>query len=92
MVNVVVKEEAVRFTMLLPIKMALNIFVGSSINFCTVLAEFVPSSARLLILSLLTVVRAVSADEKKADSASNISKIINCVTSLGSKRSSPCSI
>ena len=86
--NCVAKEDAVKFTMLLPIKIALSILVGSSINLQTVLAPFLFSSARERIRSLLTVVRAVSAEEKKPDKSIRINKIINCVT-LGSKIPSP---
>ena len=40
--NVVVREEAERFTMLLPINMALNIFSGFSIRASTLAAFLLP--------------------------------------------------
>lgn len=88
-INVVVREEAVKFTILFPIKIALSNFDGFSINFCTVAALRFLSSASDFIFSLFTVVKAVSADEKKADIKSKHSIIISCGTSLGSKKSSP---
>ena len=68
-------------TILLPINMALNILPELSVIFKTVFARLLPSSARLRIRILLTVVSAVSADEKKAESINRIIKIISCVTS-----------
>lgn len=85
-INVVVREEAVKFTMLFPIKIALSNLEGLSISFCTVFAFRFPSSASDFIFSLFTVVKAVSADEKKADIKSKHSIIISCGTSLGSKK------
>ena len=82
--RLVVRDAADRFTMLLPIRMALNILPESSVIFNTVLALFLPSSARLRIRILFTVVNAVSADEKKADSINSTIRIIICVTSLES--------
>ena len=52
--------------------------------FSKVFARALPSSARLRIRILLTVVIAVSADEKNAERKSNTSNIINCMTSLES--------
>ena len=75
-------------TTLLPIRMALSIFPELSVTSRTAWARLLPSSARLRILSLLEVVRAVSADEKKAERASKITRMISCNTSLGSKRES----
>ena len=72
----VVNAEAERFTMLFPIKIALNILEGSSVILSTFCAFLLPSSAKLRILILFTVVKLVSADEKNAD---NINKIINTI-------------
>ena len=76
-----VRDAADRFTMLLPIKMALNILPESSVIFNTVFALFLPSSARARIRIRFTVVRAVSADEKNAERANKATKIIICVAS-----------
>ena len=77
-------EDADRLTTLLHINTELNILLGSSISFATVLARLLPSSARLRIFILLTVVRAVSAEEKNDESISNTAIIIIVATSLGS--------
>ena len=81
----VVMEEAVRLTMLLPIRTALNSFSGLEMSRLTVLARLFPSSSRFLMRILLTVVRAVSAEEKKADKINRIHSTINCVTASASK-------
>ncbi len=76
--------------MLLPIRIALSILPESSVIFNTVFARLLPSSARLRIRILFTVVKAVSADEKNAESISNINRIISCVASPESNyKSSP---
>ena len=74
--STVTMEEADRFTTLLPIRMALNMRAWFSPNFITYPACLSPASARLRIRILLTVVNAVSEEEKKADSAKRI-KITN---------------
>jgi len=89
MANVVAIETADKLARVLPINIALNIFAGFSISLFISLAFLLFSSARLRILSLFTVVNAVSADEKKADSSNRVPIIISCVTSLESKVSSP---
>ena len=89
MASVVVREEADRFTMLLPIRMALSIFSESEIRASTLFALRFPPSDRALIRCRFTVVRAVSAEEKKADKASNSISIIICRMESGSKTSSP---
>ena len=66
-VNVVIIDDAERFTMLLPTRIILSILPGSSITFIRVMAFLSPASARVRILILLTVVSAVSAEEKNAD-------------------------
>ena len=83
--KVVVREEADKFTTLLPINMALSICVFSSISLSTREAFLFLSSANDLIRILFTV-KQVSADEKKAESASRISKITICRASLESKK------
>ena len=77
MVSDVTKEEHDRFTILLPIKIALSIFEGSSVSSQTFFARLLPWSARDFILILLTVVKAVSADEKKELNINNITTIIS---------------
>lgn len=59
--------------MLLPISIAVSILEESSVIFNTVCAFLLPSSARLRIRIRFTVVSAVSAEEKKADSANSTS-------------------
>ena len=78
-------EDAERLTTLLHIRIALSIFVGSSTSLLTVHAFLLPSSARLRIFILPTVVNAVSAEENTADKKSKINKIKRVATSLGSK-------
>lgn len=77
----VVSEDTAIFTMLLPISMALNIFGELSRIFKIITALLFPSSASERIRILLTVVRAVSADEKNAERNSKImiAKIIKLV-------------
>ena len=84
--SMVVREEAERFTILLPIKTALKSLPGFSMSRLTVLAVLFPSSSRLRIRILLTVVSAVSADEKKADNSTRIKRIMSCVTASASKK------
>ena len=74
-----VSDAAERFTMLLPISIAVSIFEESSVIFNTIFAFLLPSSARLRIRIRFTVVSAVSAEEKKADSANSTISTINCV-------------
>ena len=70
-------EEAERLTMLFPIKMALSILPESSVMRSTRSARLSPSSARVRIRILFTVVRAVSAEEKNAErKIKTIKKII----------------
>ena len=63
----VAMEEAEMFTILFPIKIALNSFPGSSMTLESMMARESPSSTRARTRSLLTVVSAVSAEEKNAD-------------------------
>ena len=79
MARVVAREEADKFTMLFPISIAESIFFGRSTTLRTLTALLSPSSAMVLSLILLTVVRAVSADEKNADRANNKTRIINLI-------------
>ena len=57
--NIVVRDEAAIFTMLLPIRIALSILSGFSLSFNTSFAFLLPLSASYLSLIALTVVRAV---------------------------------
>jgi hypothetical protein len=75
--NEVASEEAERFTILLPIKIVLSNLPGWSINFNTSAARLLPSSDKARILCLLTVVKAVSAEEKNPDKINKIIKNIN---------------
>jgi hypothetical protein len=86
---VVVRADAERLTILLPISRALSIFVGSSISFKALLAPLTSSSARLLIRSLFIAVRAVSDPEKNADISNSINNITARAASLESNKSSP---
>ena len=81
----VVSDDAERLTMLLPIRMAESIFGEFSVTLSTFLAFVLPASARVLIRILFTVVRAVSEDEKNAESANSINKNIICDMSSASK-------
>jgi hypothetical protein len=84
-VNVVARADAVILTILLPTRIVLNILEGFSSTLKTLKAERFPSSERALNLCLLTVVSAVSADEKNADKITIITIAINCITDPGSK-------
>lgn len=89
MVNDVTKAEAEILTILLPISIALSILPECSIISATIFALLLPSSIKARILMLLTVVNAVSADEKNADkTSSKIIKIICEILSV-SKKSTP---
>ena len=85
MASDVVSDDAERFTMLLPIRMAESIFGEFSVTLSTFSAFLLPASARVLMRILFTVVRAVSEDEKNAESANNINKNIICDMSSASK-------
>lgn len=80
----VVMEDADRLTMLLPIKMALNILPESSVISITFFARLLPSSAKERMRILLTVVSDVSAEEKNPEKNSKMIKIIICVATLES--------
>ena len=77
--KMVVIDEAAMFTMLLPIRIALSILSGFSFNVSTSFAFLLPLSANDLSRIVLTVVNAVSEDEKNADIASKIIIVINCI-------------
>ena len=77
----VAREDAYRFTTLLPIRIALSILLGSSMIFNTYSACLSPFSASVRTRILLTVVSAVSAEEKKADIKSSSFKINSCIPS-----------
>ena len=84
--RVVARDEAERFTMLFPINIAESIFLGRPTTLRAIAAFLLLSSAMVFSLILLTVVRAVSADEKKAERANktnNTNNLINrCVSNL----------
>ena len=75
--SVVARDDADRFTTLFPINIADSIFAESSVTRRTHCARVSPSSAIVFILILLTVVSAVSADEKNADKSNKTTKITN---------------
>ena len=77
--NTVVREEAVIFTMLLPIRMVLISLLEFSVTFRTLFALLLPPSDSDLRENMLTVVSAVSADEKNADIKINIVRIIRFI-------------
>lgn len=87
--KVVDSAEADRLTRLLPIKIADNIFCLFEVSFNTVFAWWLPLSARDCSLIRLAVVKAVSADEKKAERTSKSIKIINFIATLGSNFITP---
>ena len=89
MARVVAREDAVRLTTLLPIRIALSIFAESSVILSTRAARLFPSSASDRIRMRFTVVSAVSDEEKKADRASRMTRMINCIAELMSKNNSP---
>ena len=84
MARVVVREEALRFTMLLPIRMAESILPGFSRMASSRDALAFPWSASPRSRTLLTVVRAVSAEEKKAESSNKMIRIMICRIELAS--------
>ena len=83
---IVVNDEAVRLTILLPISIAESIFPESSVTRRTLSARLFPDSDRVRMRILLTVVRAVSDEEKNAESSSKSIKIISCTMSPGVKK------
>ena len=85
-VREVAREEADRLTILLPIRMAESILPESSVTRRTLSARLLPDSDRVRMRILLTVVRAVSDDEKNAESSSKSIKIISCTMSPGVKK------
>ena len=72
-------------TILLPIRIALSIFPYLSKTSSAVFALLFPSSARVLSLTLFTVVSDVSAEEKNADNKTKIISAISCMTPSVSK-------
>jgi hypothetical protein len=82
----VAMEEADKFTTLLQIRIVLSKRCWSSISFNTSAARLLFSSASARIRNLLTVVSAVSAEEKNADSAMSAIITIMFIASLGSNK------
>ena len=71
-------------TMLFPISTVLSIFPALSMILSRVCAFLLPSSARDWIFIRLTVVMAVSADEKNAERKMSIKSTTICIPSLES--------
>ena len=87
--NVVVREDADMLTMLFPIRIVLISLLEFSVTLRTREARLLPLSARDLSENLLTVVSAVSAEEKNADSAISTTRMIMFIMEPASKISSP---
>ena len=71
-------------TILLPIRIVLSSLPESSITLERILARLLPCSTSVWMRIRLTVVIAVSADEKKAESKTRISRTISCIGTLES--------
>ena len=84
--RVVARDDADRLTMLLPIRMAESILPESSVTLSTLSARLLPASDKVRRRILFTVVSAVSADEKNAESRSNTTKIISFAISPASNK------
>ena len=84
--KVVVSAEADMFTILFPTRIALSSLLGLPVILNTFLALRFPSSASERSLMRLTVVNAVSEEEKKADNISKITITIICNAGLVSKK------
>ena len=83
-VRAVTRAEHDMLTILLPIRMVLNILDGLSISLQTFWACLLPSSAMECILSLFTVVRAVSDAEKNELSSKSTNMINSCINTITS--------
>ena len=81
----VAREEAYRFTTLLPMRIADSIFPWFSVTRSTLSAFLFPASDRVRMRILLTVVSAVSVDENIDDKINRITKAIICDMSPASK-------
>ena len=84
--KVVVSADADMFAMLLPTRIALRSLLGFSVIFNTFFALRFPSSISERSFIWLTVVSAVSEEEKKADNISKIIITIICNAGLVSKK------
>jgi len=82
-VKIVAIDEAAIFTMLFPISTVLSIFLELFSTLFKTIAFLFSSSTRVLSLILLTVVKAVSADEKNAENKSNTTNTHSNAMSLG---------
>ena len=82
-IKIVVKEEAAIFTILFPFKIVLSIFLELPKILSRIMACLLPSSTSILSLTLLVVVRAVSAEEKNAENNNKISNTHSRAMSLG---------
>lgn len=87
--NIVAREDAEMLIMLLPISTALSILDDLPNIFSTIWAFLFPFSHSVLMRMWLTVVNAVSADEKNPDSSNKINKIISWIMSPESKYITP---
>ena len=76
--NIVARDDAKIFTMLLPMRMAESILPLSLVTFITLAARLSPFSAKFFIRILFTVTRAVSDDEKNADKKIITRMVNNC--------------
>lgn len=85
-VSVVARAEAEIFTMLLPINIVLISLSLLEISLRTLAARLFPLSAIERRVNLLTVVRAVSAEEKNADNRINRIIVNNWIIVLGCKK------
>ena len=85
MASDVARDDADRFTILLPIKIALSILPELSVMRSTHAALLSPSSASARMRIRFAVVRAVSAEEKKEDKQSRITNTAICNMELVSK-------
>ena len=89
MASRVAREDAEMLTILFPIKIAESILPECSCTFVRVIAFVFPSSTNDRIFILFTVVREVSADEKKAERPSSRNRAIHCMTPEVSKYITP---
>ena len=82
----VIREDALMFTILLPIRMALINLLLLSSTLCSLSILLVGDSSTIeRTLMTLIVVMAVSAEEKKADRNNRIIRVQSCMTPVVSK-------
>jgi hypothetical protein len=83
------RADTAILTTLLPIKIVLSILPESEMIFSTIAARLLPVSAKDCIRILFTVVMAVSAEEKKAESRIRIRIDKACIGTLESNSFTP---